>query len=269
MLTAVSCLLKNVLAASEQSLSPENLNILGILDKNILLEEINDTISPKDEMFKAAIKDGKKIQDYIQSGDNIVKTVMNYVKKLNPLLLSNKKVLDYGCAHGRITRHITKNFKPSLLVSADVWDDGIEFCSEQFGSKPFLISNNNPISNLGEQFDIIIAISVFSHLPPNRFQDNLKALYQSLSDEGLFFFSTHGDYYRKFNNLTLENGYFFGPVGKNPNHTEGRLSGDEYSFMCVTKDFVEKQLQRASLEMIEFKERGNVRQDLFIVKKSK
>lgn len=234
-----------------------------------MLEEINNTIHPKDEMFKFMKNEGKKIQDYVQSGDNTVKIVMNYIKKLSPSLLSNKKILDYGCAHGRITRHIAKNFKPSLLVGADVWDSGIEFCSEQFGSKPFLISNDNPISNLGEQFDIITAISVFSHLPPNRFQENLTALYQSLSDEGLFFFSTHGDHFRKFNNLTLKNGYFYGPLGKNPNHTEGRLSGDEYSFMCVTKDFVEKQLQQTGLEMIEFKEMGIGKQDLFIAKKSK
>jgi len=234
-----------------------------------LLEKINDTIHPKDEMFKFMKKEGKKIQHYIQSGDDTVKIVMNYVKKLNPSLLSNKKVLDYGCAHGRITRHITKKFKPSLLVGADVWDSGIEFCSEQFGSNSFLISNDNPISNLGEQFDIIIAISVFSHLPPKRFHENLKALYQSLSNEGLFFFSTHGNYFKDFNNLTLKDGYFYGPLGKDPNHTDGRLSGDEYSFMCVAKDFVDKQLQQAGLEMIEFKEMGIGKQDLFIAKKSK
>jgi len=238
-----------------------------------LLEGINKTIHPDDEQFKFARLSSKtqnisQVEEgYLDSGYETMKIIMDYITKFNPSLLSNNKVLDYGCGHGRIMRHITGNLKPSLLVGADVWDGAIKFCSEEFDSKPFLISNENHITNLGEKFDIIISISVFSHLPPHRFHENLKSLSLSLNDEGLLFFTTHGDFHRELKNVTLENGYFYGQVGKNPNHTDGRLPGDEYSFMCVTKDFVEKQLEDVGLKLLEFKETGITSQDLYMAKK--
>lgn len=141
---------------------------------------------------------------------------------------------------------------PEKLVAADVWDSAVNFCAKEFNTTPFLISEKNPISKLGLKYDLIIGYSVFSHLPPQSFVYNLTELKNSLNEDGILLFTTHGKYHSDLNKLSLKDGFHYGSLSKQPNHTGGRLSGDEYSFMCVTKEFVEKILDKIGLKLLDY-----------------
>ena len=227
-------------------------------------DTVNRTIHPDDEMM-AFLKTKKKEDEYFLSGEQTLKIIISILKRIRPELFSNSKVLDYGCAHGRIVRHIPKFLNPSKLAAADVWDSGVKFCSNELGAIPFVISHDNPITKLGMKFHIITAISVFSHLPPDSFRFNLNELKNCLEPSGLILFTTNGEYYKNLNNLTLENGYRFGPIGPQPNHTNGRLSGEEYSFMCVLPSFVYEMAKQVGLKIYEFLPEGAfAKQDMYI-----
>jgi len=235
------------------------------------MDEINNTIHPEDEMMTFLSSSGKSEKDYLISGQLDFKWFFEIIEKHRPSFLKNKSILDYGCGHGRITRYITKMLSPEKLVAADVWGSAVNFCAEQFNSTPFLISNNNTITKLGLKYDIIISFSVFSHLPPQSFESNLIELKNSLNDDGILLFTTHGKYHSDLNKLSLKDGFHYGSLSKQPNHTGGRLSGDEYSFMCVTKEFVEKILDKIGLKLLDhiqdtvkFK-----RQELYVVELKK
>jgi len=216
----------------------------------MVMDEINNTIHHEDEMMSFLTSIGKSERDYFESGQIHFKSFFEFIKKYRKSFL-NKSILDYGCGHGRITRYITKILSPEKLVAADVWESAVNFCAEQFNTTPFLISEKNPISKLGLKYDIIIGYSVFSHLPPQSFVSNLTELKNSLNDNGILLFTTHGKYHSDLNKLSLKDGFHYGSLGKNPNHTGGRLSGDEYSFMCVTKEFVEKILDKIGLKLLD------------------
>ena len=229
------------------------------------INKVNTKIHPDDEMYETMKKDGKPDIMFFEAGYNTIKEFMKIIRKINPSLSSGKKILDYGCGHGRITRHIPYLLNPSNLVGADVWKGGVEFCAQEFGSTPFVVYNENPISNMGLKFDIIIVVSVFSHLPPKRFESNLNALRDSLSENGLMFISVHGKYFEKLHNLNLNltDGYHYGPLGKIPNHTKGRLDVEEYSFMCVNDQFIREMVRKVGLRVVDFKEEGIGHQDLY------
>ncbi|HUS48988.1 MAG TPA: class I SAM-dependent methyltransferase [Candidatus Paceibacterota bacterium] len=214
-------------------------------------EPVNMTVHQDDEMMKFIKQKKLPESHYFKMGEQHSKTFIESIKKSNPTFLSGKRVLDYGCGHGRITRHLKTFLHPSKLVVADVWDSAVNFCSKEFKATAFLISDENKISNYNEKFDLIISYSVFSHLPPNLFELTLSELKNILDSEGLLLFTTKGDFHIKRLGLSLENGYHYGSLGKNPNHTEGRLSEKDYSMMIVNKFFVENMLDKVGLELLE------------------
>jgi len=227
------------------------------------INKINTKIHSDDEIYATSKENGVSDILFFKEGYNTVKKFMTIIHKINPSLLNEKKILDYGCAHGRITRHIPYLLNPSTLVGADVWNGAVEFCTQEFGSTPFVVSNENHISNMGLKFDIIIVVSVFSHLHPKRFESNLISLRDSLSKNGLMFFTVHGKYFEKLYNLNMKDGYHYGPLGDIPNHTKGRLPVEEYSFMCVNDQFVREMVRKVGLQVVNFEEEWIGHQDLY------
>jgi len=227
---------------------------------------INKIIDPSDDMYAFLKKANKSEEEYFIFAEYSVIKISSFVEEINPDLLKNSKILDYGCGHGRILRYIPAVFNPSLLVGADVWKEAVEFCEKNFGSKSFVISNNNPISNMGIKFDIIICISVFSHLPPKRFEENLLALKKSLSDKGLLLMTTKGHYFIKQQNLAIkEEGYFYRESSDSGDTTGGRLKKDEYGFMCVKPYYIRHVCKKAGLSVLKHIPQAIGKQDLYII----
>jgi len=234
-------------------------------------ESLKKKIHPEDDMWNTILvaNKGKEISpdNYLEGGRKDGENFRNIVKKYKPSLLSGKRVLDYGCGHGRVTRHISQLFSPSKLVAADVWDSAVNFCANELDATPFLISNVNPISKFDEKFDVIISISVFTHIPPKSFEDNLSALASVLDKDGLLMFTTSGEWLKKRYNLNLDGGYHFGhPPEVKPQPNANKLPNEEYSVMCVSDSFVGEVLDKVGLRIIEKIEKGHVgRQNIFVV----
>ena len=190
-------------------------------------------------------------------------TFKDGISRHKPSLLLGKKILDYGCGHGRICRYIPKLFFPSKLVVSDVWDGAVNFCAEEFKATPFLITDEKSLSTYNEKFDVIFAYSVFTHLPPSSFNFYISDISKCLEDDGIFLFTTKGEFNAKRSNVTLEDGFKF-VVKDIPNETKGRLSGDEYGIMYVAPKYVEKILKSVGMKILEHKPHSMTAQDLYI-----
>ena len=229
---------------------------------------VSTKISPDDEMMNFMKTKGKLTDDYLKAGKIDASVFVQTIKKWRPSFMFGKKVLDYGCGHGRITRYLPKFIAPSKLVVADVWQSAINFCAQEFNGIPFLVSKDHPISELRLKFDIIISMSVFSHLPPVSFEFFLNDLSKTLADGGLLLFTTKGEYFSNKQGFSLNKGFHYINNKKKPNETEGRLKGDEYAFMCVSTKYVENLLKKIGLRLLEYKETAVRRQDLYVVEKN-
>lgn len=231
--------------------------------------QVNETIHPGDKMYNHMKKKGKE-RGYILSGYNNTKVFWNLVNQQNPSLVKDKRVMDYGCGHGRMTRHMQNFFKPSILVGADVLEDGVAFCAKEFGTVPFVISKDTPISRLNETIDVIIAVSVFSHLPLKAFEDNLSSLDKVLSQDGVLMFTANGQHWKQKHGIELDNGFYFGNLSQRSSDSKFNTSNlplQEYGQTCVSVGFVEETLKRANMRLVEHIPEGHAKsQDIYIAR---
>ncbi len=226
-------------------------------------DSVNLKVHPDDEMMNYIIELGFATDDYFITGKKNALTFKDSISRHKPSLLSGKKILDYGCGHGRICRYIPKLFSPSKFVVTDVWDEAVNFCAEEFKATPFLITDEKSLSTYNEKSDVIFAYSVFTHLPPSSFKFYISDISKCLEKDGIFLFTTKGEFEQKQVGVSLTDGYSFS-VNVIPNETKGRLPGSKYAVMIVTRQFVEKVLNSVGLKLLEHLPDSMTHQDLYI-----
>jgi len=88
-----------------------------------MIEAASEKIHPDDEMMSFAKKIHGEKNSYFKNGRVDSEFFVDAIKRHKPLLLKSKKVLDFGCGHGRITRYLPGLLNPSKLVVSDVWEN--------------------------------------------------------------------------------------------------------------------------------------------------
>ena len=100
--------------------------------------------------------------------------------------LKNSAVLDYGCGWGRLIRLLYKHVPYTHLYGVDPWDKSIDLC-KQYGIKANLeicdyVPHHLPFE---QQFDLIFAFSVFTHLSEKTAQTVLSTLRKYMHENGI------------------------------------------------------------------------------------
>jgi len=74
-------------------------------------------------------------------------------------------ILDFGCGCGRTLMHLEGLAPSAHFYGMDIDTKAIEWCNQNLKFGTFNISNETPpIEHASEMFDLIFAISVFTHL---------------------------------------------------------------------------------------------------------
>lgn len=112
--------------------------------------------------------------------------------------LKNKRILDWGCAPGRVIRHLPDVIDNNCeYFGTDYNEKSIEWCSENL---PGIHFNKNSIEArlpYEDNFmDIIYGISIFTHLSERLHYDWYDELYRILKPGGIMFLTTHGDNFK-------------------------------------------------------------------------
>lgn len=101
----------------------------------------------------------------LQEAFNFWKVVISYTGRYGINLTGGKRVLDFGCGWGRMTRFFLKNLYGDDVWGVDVSPDMISLCHKHFSIGHFGSVQPKPPSTLPlASFDVIYAYSVFSHL---------------------------------------------------------------------------------------------------------
>ena len=105
-------------------------------------------------------------------------------------------ILDWGCGTGRVTRHLPDYFPGAKITGADVNPSCIEWLQNNIPDIQWILSNaTDRGENLIGSYDLIIALSVLTHLPANEQANWLNKLHSLLNPQGLVWLSTHGKSY--------------------------------------------------------------------------
>ncbi len=78
-----------------------------------------------------------------------------------------RDVLDFGCGPGRVTRWLRAALPRASLRACDVRSDSIEWADAHIDAQFFVNGASPPVQLDSDSVDLVVALSVFSHLHPD------------------------------------------------------------------------------------------------------
>lgn len=211
----------------------------------------NCQIHPDDDIFRFFAThptSTNPIRDYLSDGWRTMLELIYILDDIKKPLRKCKRFLEFACGFGRFTRHLEvalRKYGNNLVVS-DVAPGSVDFLIDNFSVEGFYSKLDPDDFDIPGDYDIIFALSLFTHLPKDTWGRWLKKLYGALNEGGVLIFTTHGDKVAKQMNVTIPNSgfsYFF--------ESESTvLSGDHYGMTYTSLEFVRNAVLRETGQMV-------------------
>lgn len=150
-------------------------------------------------------------------------------------------VLEWGCGVARLTRHLAMLPDVGTLTGADVNAEMISWNRRHIKGVVFFdVDHEPPMAFSAESFNLVLAVSVLTHIPGNRHEFWLEEIRRILRPGGILLFTTQGRAFRsKLSHREKQNlekdgyltrdypqrGHRMMSTFQNPAHVSGLLSG--------------------------------------------
>jgi ubiquinone/menaquinone biosynthesis C-methylase UbiE len=133
-------------------------------------------------------------EQYKEDGELTAKEIIEWTSKY---LQGRLKILEWGCGVARIIRHIPVYVdKDSIVYGADINTGMIEWNVNNIPNVTFQkIDYCPPTSFHDNQFNLVFALSVFTHIEVNFQAKWVAEIHRIISENGIFLFTTHGNKY--------------------------------------------------------------------------
>ena len=130
-------------------------------------------------------------KEYVEDGRLTAQEIMERVKPFIPS--DNLRILEWGCGVARITRHLKDILGNADVVGVDVNPGMIAWNRSNITDATFFTVDHSPPMNfLNDRFDLVIAISVLTHIDSNLHEAWLSEITRTLHPGGMFILTTHG-----------------------------------------------------------------------------
>ena len=216
---------------------------LGAAERYSRWMHVNCVIDPRDDIFRffaAHPLARNPIREYLADGWRTLSELMLLLERLDRPLLKMNSVLEFAAGFGRFTRHLALAL-PKRVACTDIQPGSIEFLRGQFGVEAFYSSMDPAEIKYPTQYDLIFVLSLFTHLPVERWNTWLTHLHRGLRPGGLLVLSVHNEVVAK------EEGVIFDQRGTHfiRSSESSQLGADEYGTTFTTDDFVASQVELA------------------------
>jgi SAM-dependent methyltransferase len=146
-----------------------------------------ERISPRDTMFT-----WEGTAHYFAVGESALACVLASLQAAGADVESVRRVLDFGCGHGRVLRRLAAAFPDAAFTVSDQDASGVDFCAQTFGATAIYSSPDPAAVSLAGPYDLIWVGSVFTHLDADAFRAWLAVLAGALAQDGVLVITTHG-----------------------------------------------------------------------------
>ena len=205
-------------------------------------------IHPHDEMYRFELEGPHRTPDvaairYFAVGNSVARTVGELAAWRFGGLARVGSLLDFAAGYGRATRFLVGTLDPTRITVAEIDEDAVRFQSETFGVRAVSSAHDPETLSLAGAFDLVLAVSLFTHLPEGRFEAWLGRLWHLVAPGGLLAFSTIGERVLPGSVRMPSSGFAYSPRSET-----ARLPGDEYGTTWVTPEFVRRAAAAATPE---------------------
>jgi SAM-dependent methyltransferase len=144
--------------------------------------------------------------------------------------------LEFAAGYGRLTRHFVQRLPPSRITVSDIDPGGVDFLRKRLGVNGFYSASTPAALHHPGRYDMIVVVSLFSHLPHHAWGPWLECLCRLLAPGGVLLFTTMNyddadpeDFERQ------ADGFLY----RQQNETRGRLDTNVYGAAFVSEQYVE------------------------------
>lgn len=140
---------------------------------------------------------------FLHSGRICLSCICSILERNGIRAESLRAILDFGCGCGRVLRH-WRLPQETRLYGTDVSREMISWCRKNLGRLGEFSTNDAfpPLRFSGKTFDLIYAVSVFTHLSETQAHSWMEEMARILKTGGVFLLSLHGQ--SRLPELTLE-----------------------------------------------------------------
>jgi SAM-dependent methyltransferase len=204
---------------------------------------VNCVIDPRDEIYRFFATHplaANPIREYLADGWRTLSELMVVMESMDRALTRSRSVLEFASGFGRFTRHLAR-ILPGRVTVSDLQPGSVEFAREQFGVQGFLSSADPSRVSIPGEYEVVFVLSMFTHLPPQRWAEWLRVLYAAVAPGGVLVFSVHNEARGR------EIGVSFGRDGTHfvASSESTALGADIYGTTFTTRVFVERQVAEA------------------------
>jgi SAM-dependent methyltransferase len=152
-------------------------------DTRMYSPEVSQVIVAGDQMFN-----GDRNQ-YFYCGASALNCIMG---ALRLAVVKPRRILDYGCGAGRVTRWLRPAFADAEIHACEIRDTDLTFVRDHFGVLTFR-AHADPLMMVPPNiYDLIWVGSVFTHINSNPALILFDQLARWLQPKGVMVFSVHG-----------------------------------------------------------------------------
>ena len=233
-------------------------------DENTVYEEF--TLHPQDFILQFCITQlgqEKGLSYYFEDGKRSADKLKNLCQQHFPNKI-NLTLFEFASGYGCITRNLDKSYFD--VTSCDIHTEAMSFIQSNFNAKTILSTTNPEDFFVDKKYDVVFALSFFSHMPDRTFGKWLKALWGLVDYGGVLIFTTHGRVSNEmFFNLPVSDGFAF-----QPDSEQKDLDVSDYGTTVSEYQYVKKACEEfLQLVPSDYKEAfWWEHQDVYIVNKS-
>lgn len=234
----------HVLALDPANLIAHNaLEKMGASERYSRWMHVNCIIDPRDDIFRFFANHPlarNPIREYLSDGWRTMSELMQLLDRLDRPLMKTQSVLEFAAGFGRFTRHLARAL-PTRVTCTDIQPGSVEFLREQFGVEAFYSVSKPDEIIYPQQYELIFVLSLFTHLPVERWGAWLKHLHRGLAPGGLLVFSVHNE------KAAVQEGVRFDEQGTHfiRSSESPQLGADDYGTTFTTDDFIARQVKSA------------------------
>jgi SAM-dependent methyltransferase len=233
---------------------------------------VSGAVHPSDHIFNFLFSNPvfhsreAAIEYYFSDGARSAKQFLSLVSQHLTPSAKTPTILEFASGYGCVTRHLALD-RFIELCSCDIHPQAIQFLESAIGVHAIQSSSYPEMLQLPMQFDVVFALSFFSHMPITTWSRWLVRLIEATRFGGIIAFTTHGMVSRKYfgEPEIPELGFWFKAESE-----QADLAVEEYGQTIVTPAFVRK-----NIASMPFAELIDVRegywwnhQDLYVLRRS-
>lgn len=206
---------------------------------------VDATISPDDDIFRffATHPDSRNpLRDYIADGWRTLSELQQVLDRAGRNLYRCPSFLEFACGHGRFTRHLARALAPGALTVSDVVPGCVAFLQQHWAVKGFDSTSDPAALSIPDRYEIVFALSLFSHLPESTWHAWLRRLYGAVAPGGVLVLTTHGEEAARKSGVDWgATGFAFFAASESQ-----ALHGTEYGTSFTSPRFVEEAIAAAA-----------------------